>query len=406
MGFGVFVAVSLLLGVGVYTSCDTLIVAVVVSLIYLAAGVPLLFWLVKRLFLLLDAAIEARSWTAMRARLGTYLAWKTVPGVVLTTFMLGLCILVLSTFVASTLRVEDVISFFRLIGRLEIAMGLIVPLFFMIGKYTLVSPALRTEVCNIKQLLKAVEAGQQKTVELLLSKGVSADVVDTNNARTALHLASHAGHCSVVKLLLERGASIQARDKYGFTPLHRACSGSEHDVARLLLKHGADVNAVASDGETPLHCAVSSGAYRQPQLLATTLVKHGADVNARDNAGDMPLHRVVAWGGWGNPAKVVKKLLTLGAIVDARNNSGVSPLDSALRFKNKEGYIEVIGMLAGGEIVGFCAACGGPIIATEPFYEKREQGLDVVEFPVAGRVYYDVGVALFHKTCAEESGQV
>jgi ankyrin repeat protein len=40
---------------------------------------------------------------------------------------------------------------------------------------------------------------------------------------TSLHQAAYAGHTDVVKVLLQHGADVQAKDTDGQTPLHKAC---------------------------------------------------------------------------------------------------------------------------------------------------------------------------------------
>ncbi|GKT80505.1 ankyrin repeat protein [Colletotrichum tofieldiae] len=57
---------------------------------------------------------------------------------------------------------------------------------------------------------------------------------------TALYLASVAGHCDVVKLLIERGASPDRRGGKLGTPVHAAAFHAREEVVSLLLKAGAD----------------------------------------------------------------------------------------------------------------------------------------------------------------------
>lgn len=58
-------------------------------------------------------------------------------------------------------------------------------------------------------------------------------------------------HPAIVKVLIEHGADINARDDTGFTPLHWAVGRNAPETARLLVESGADVNAKTNEGKTP-----------------------------------------------------------------------------------------------------------------------------------------------------------
>lgn len=106
------------------------------------------------------------------------------------------------------------------------------------------------------------------------------------NSHTWLMEFSALGEASTVKALLERGARVNARgwtcfsamghgepDPRGSTALIDACcrDGNE-DVIRLLLQHGADVNARDRSGNTPLGVTVWQAMWDECDLL----LRHGA----------------------------------------------------------------------------------------------------------------------------------
>lgn len=96
---------------------------------------------------------------------------------------------------------------------------------------------------------------------------------------TPLHLAAFFGYDDLVKALLDRGASIEARSTNAMknTPLHAASGGRHISTIRLLLENGANANATQEGGWTALHAAAQNG----DQETAELLLAHGADLEAR-----------------------------------------------------------------------------------------------------------------------------
>ena len=80
------------------------------------------------------------------------------------------------------------------------------------------------------------------------------------------------------KLLISKGASVDARDKDGMTPLHEASGSGNADIVELLIKEGASVDAVDTAGWTPLHTAAKFG----HENVIAVLLKHGANIEATD----------------------------------------------------------------------------------------------------------------------------
>ena len=74
---------------------------------------------------------------------------------------------------------------------------------------------------------------------LLIAKGIDVDKTDLNGY-TALHVASQRGNMSMVKLLLERGASLKCKTfvddkgRGGRTPSEMAKFGDQDDVYTYL----------------------------------------------------------------------------------------------------------------------------------------------------------------------------
>ena len=90
-----------------------------------------------------------------------------------------------------------------------------------------------------RQFLHAVENGDLEQVKEALGKGADVDVTD-NIGQTALMAASRKGHKAMVKLLLDKGADVNAKTKmYGWTALKAAAMEGHEEIVEVLKKHGA-----------------------------------------------------------------------------------------------------------------------------------------------------------------------
>jgi uncharacterized protein len=94
--------------------------------------------------------------------------------------------------------------------------------------------------------------------------------------------ATEAGDIVQMAALLAKGAEVNARNAYGWTPLHIAAAGGDPAVIALLLHHGADVHAQSHIGTTPLDNATTRGGRK---AVIDLLLTHGA---RRNGAWDEP----------------------------------------------------------------------------------------------------------------------
>ena len=132
----------------------------------------------------------------------------------------------------------------------------------------------------------------------------------------------------------QAGATRQAVHEYfldsirryvvtGDTALHIAAAAYQTEIARALINAGADVHARNRFGDEPLHAAAvgcpGSSRWDPPAQAATImcLVESGADPNTADKRGVTPLHRAVRT----RCAEAVKTLLKLGADPSRKNKS-------------------------------------------------------------------------------------
>ena len=84
---------------------------------------------------------------------------------------------------------------------------------------------------------------------------------------SGLHLACKYGHLDVALTLLEKGASVNVKDKHGRTPLHSAANNENEALVRMLLEAGARVESKDTFGLRPLSIAVYKGSIPLVRML-------------------------------------------------------------------------------------------------------------------------------------------
>ena len=101
------------------------------------------------------------------------------------------------------------------------------------------------------------------------------------DGRTLLINAATNGRAEVVKYLLNRGASISAKDDADFTSLHAGVLSNVIKTVELLLEAGADVNAKNRFGNGP----IMIGNYETDLDIFRVLIANGADPEQKNNYG-------------------------------------------------------------------------------------------------------------------------
>ena len=102
-------------------------------------------------------------------------------------------------------------------------------------------------------------------------------------------IAASNGHLDICRLLIDKGAQMEAKNSFGRTPLHCASYQGHDDIARLLCDHGADVEARINGGWRPVHLAAM---YGHISVVKELVEERNAEVNARDDGGGTALRIV------------------------------------------------------------------------------------------------------------------
>jgi ankyrin repeat protein len=125
-------------------------------------------------------------------------------------------------------------------------------------------------------LFEAIFAVQLEAVQILLERNAGTNLQNTNGKTPLYWVLTHGeSEGKVVDIawrLLEHGADPNIPDNDHITPLHRASARGRLAAARLLLNYGAKVDEKDRYGKTPFQWA---GAERRDEMRKL-LVEHGA----------------------------------------------------------------------------------------------------------------------------------
>ncbi len=172
-------------------------------------------------------------------------------------------------------------------------------------------------------------------------------------ATAAPRQTSDASHdvTQTIRLLLEKGADIEARDEQGQTPLIRAAAGAQARIVKLLLEKGAYIEAKDTSGATALIASACGGCVSIDMgdtfECVQVLMAHGANVEAKTTGGSTALMVAASYG----QTKILKLLLEKGANVADRDSDG----DTALILAAQSGIMTATGMV-------FTAGCVGLLL--------------------------------------------
>ncbi|KAA0149369.1 hypothetical protein FNF31_07228 [Cafeteria roenbergensis] len=169
-------------------------------------------------------------------------------------------------------------------------------------------------------------------MRMLLDTGAALEARDESGWGALLWAASN-GHVDAIALLLDRGANAEAKDDDGWGALILAASKGHVGVIQVLLDRGADVEAVDNGGLTALIAAALSGRVGAMALL----LDRGADLHAKTTDGLTAL----LWAAWNDNVDAMTMLLDRGADLEAKDKNGETALLRAARL----GFVQATRLL-------------------------------------------------------------
>ncbi|CAN1308743.1 Integrin-linked protein kinase 1 [Linum perenne] len=141
------------------------------------------------------------------------------------------------------------------------------------------------------RLLYCSSKGDRAGVIQELNSGVLPNLSDYDK-RTALHLASSEGRVEIVRLLLEKGASVNSLDRWGRTvPLSDARSFGHVEICKIL-ESGGGIDPVGLDSQTPCY-----------EIHYSEVDMHNATLIGEGTFGEVYL---VKWRGTEVAAKTIR----------------------------------------------------------------------------------------------------
>ena len=108
-----------------------------------------------------------------------------------------------------------------------------------------------------------------RVMDVLLTQDNGADMEANckKYCQTPLSWAAAKGHEAIIRLLLDKGANIEAKDEWSRTPLSWAAAKGREAIIQLLLDKGANIEAKDKWGRTPLWWAAANGHEAIVRLL-------------------------------------------------------------------------------------------------------------------------------------------
>ncbi|KAF5554735.1 hypothetical protein FNAPI_6331 [Fusarium napiforme] len=189
----------------------------------------------------------------------------------------------------------------------------------------------------------AVVQGWEEIVKLLVSRDSAWEFINEADAKgnSALILATRKRNKSMVRDLINNGASRKQQDMGGLTALHHAARLGFNDGLKSVV-HETNVNMTDKEGYTAMHHAVVGRDANGDAIR--TLRAEGAQLGIQNAAGFTPLMLAVEQGMVLNTSE----LMSLGADRHARNFQGWTASDMInFRGYEKEEYDTIRGFLKG-----------------------------------------------------------
>lgn len=179
---------------------------------------------------------------------------------------------------------------------------------------------------GVTALMIATATQRHRSINFLVGIGADLDEQD-ECGRTALMYAVDNMKMHHLIAILEDPVEMSRQDQHGHNAILKAYRISRYngspseDIIKMLLEAGADVNAKNLDGKTPVAVAMERNQY----TIARLLIERGADVDSQDNRGRNLLMKTIEKHDYVTSGMIIERSKNL----DLQDEDGWTALDYA-----------------------------------------------------------------------------
>lgn len=113
---------------------------------------------------------------------------------------------------------------------------------------------------NSREVLRAIMKGNLNSLDDYFAKGLRSDQQTEKEGWNLLHqtsvLVGKPANVKSVEFLLSKGVSPNIKDMYGNLPIHYSVRNNDIATVKILIDFGSEINVLNNDGISPLHQAL------------------------------------------------------------------------------------------------------------------------------------------------------
>jgi biopolymer transport protein ExbD len=143
-------------------------------------------------------------------------------------------------------------------------------------------------------IFNSISQNDVEVIKNYIALGKNVNLKIKSNGKTMLHVAVESDNLEIVKLLIDAGASINAKDKIGRTPIMLIDLSEENSsgIIKLLIGKGANLNIQNKDEDN--QTLLMSACDDDNLEIVKLLLESGANPNLKDNDGETAMMKTTS----------------------------------------------------------------------------------------------------------------